>query len=119
MFVILIACIILIAQVNAYPYQARFASMKQNVNCQTYPQALSYHVHVTYMLTNDQQIESVQKFRDQAQKHFTPFFNGQDPVCQGTEVEPSGRYGKFFPLLLLQYGLLMHLSFFQTMVAYV
>jgi hypothetical protein len=81
--------------VESYPFQKQFASMKPNVNCQTNPQPLSYHVHVTYMLTNNQQIESVQKFRDQAQAHFMPFFNGQDPVCQGTEVEPSGRYGKY------------------------
>jgi hypothetical protein len=82
--------------VDAYPFQEKFAAMKPNVNCQTYPQPLSYHVHVTYMLTNDQQIEAVEKFREQAQNHFTPFFDGQNPICQGTEVEPSGRYGNNF-----------------------
>lgn len=90
----LISFIGMLFSVDAYPYQPRFDQMKRNVDCHTFPQPISFHVHVTYMLTNDQQISDVQQFRKIAQEHFTPLFNGQDPVCQGTDVEPSGRYGK-------------------------
>lgn len=82
---------------NAYPYQPAFSKLKANVDCKSNPAPLSYHVHVTYMLTNEKQIQEVQLFREQAIKHFTPLLNGLSPVCQGTDVEPSGRYdnGRF------------------------
>lgn len=79
--------------VAGYPYQPRFANMKANAMCKSYPQPLSYHIHVTYMLTNDDQIATVSALRDQAASHFAPFL-GDSPKCQGTEVEPSGRYGE-------------------------
>eukprot|EP01031_Cornospumella_fuschlensis_P029250 gene29250-35309_t len=70
----------------------RFSRLKANVDCQAVnPTVLSWHVHVTYMLTNDQQIKEVSKLRETAAEYFKPFL-GEDPVCQGTDVEPSGRY---------------------------
>lgn len=79
----------------AYPYQPGFAKLKSNVDCLKTPAPLSYHVHVTYMLTNDKQISDVSAFREVALKHFAPLL-GENPVCQGTDVEPSGRYGKYY-----------------------
>jgi hypothetical protein len=79
---------------NAYPFQEKFRQMKANVDCHNSPAPLSFHVHVTYMLTNDDQIQEVSAFRDRAQAHFAPML-GSDPICQGTEIEPSGRYGEF------------------------
>lgn len=76
----------------AYPFQKRYESMDTTVNCYDYPAPMSYHVHVTYMLTNDNQINEVSALRDEAQAHFAPFL-GSDPVCQGTKEDPSGRYG--------------------------
>lgn len=48
------------------------------------------------MLTNDNEIDAVSKFRNETLSHFLPFW-GPDPKCAGTDVEPSGRYdnGKF------------------------
>jgi hypothetical protein len=69
-----------------------------NVDCSKFPQPLSWHVHITYMLTNDQQIADAASFRDDATKYFAPFL-GADPVCPGTKLEPSGRYGKLKKLL--------------------
>jgi len=85
----------------AYPHQKRYESMESTVNCYDYPAPMSYHVHVTYMLTNDNQIDQVSALRDEAQAHFAPFL-GSDPVCQGTKDDPSGRYGtvKYFIKLL-------------------
>ncbi|RYH08174.1 hypothetical protein EON65_41100 [archaeon] len=80
----------------AYPFQERFSKLKANVDCQanSNPTPLSWHVHITYMLTNDQQIKEVSALRDRAAEYFKPFL-GEDSVCPGTEIEPSGRYGKF------------------------
>ena len=83
---------LLVGLVKAYPYQPSFAKLQANVDCQKNPTPLSFHVHVTYMLTNEQQIKDVQAFREVALKHFAPLL-GDNPVCQGTDVEPSGRYG--------------------------
>lgn len=47
------------------------------------------------MLTNDDQIARVTQFRDQAQAYFAPYL-GSDPICRGTKIDPSGRYGEFF-----------------------
>eukprot|EP01031_Cornospumella_fuschlensis_P029177 gene29177-35213_t len=90
-FVLLVASVFLLSAV-AYPFQERFSRLKANVDCQAVnPTVLSWHVHVTYMLTNDQQIKEVSMLRETATEYFKPFL-GEDPVCQGTDVEPSGRY---------------------------
>ncbi len=78
----------------AYPYQKRYESMEATVDCHNYPAPMSYHVHVTYMLTNKNQIAETSALRDEAQAHFAPFL-GSEPVCQGTKEDPSGRYGEF------------------------
>lgn len=62
------------------------------VDCTKSPDILSYHFHVTYMFKQDQ-IEAVQALRDEATKHFAPFL-GDNPVCQGTPHDKSGRFGK-------------------------
>jgi hypothetical protein len=91
MFKFLALCTFLLYQHSlCYPYQSAFANLKSNVNCE-YPAVLSYHIHVTYMLTNDNEIEAVSKFRNETLDHFLPFW-GLDPKCAGTDVEPSGRY---------------------------
>lgn len=77
----------------AYPHQKRYESMEATVDCHNYPAPMSYHVHVTYMLTNKNQITETSALRDEAQAHFAPFL-GPEPVCQGTKEDPSGRYGE-------------------------
>jgi aromatic ring-cleaving dioxygenase len=76
----------------AYPYQARYKNMEATVDCHKYPAVISYHVHVTYMLTNDEEVAEASAFRDATQEYFAPFL-GSDPVCQGTKEDSSGRYG--------------------------
>lgn len=76
----------------AYPHQKRYESMEKTVDCYNYPAPMSYHVHVTYMLTNKNQIAEASAFRDEAQAYFAPYL-GSEPVCQGTKEDPSGRYG--------------------------
>ena len=83
----------LIAAVCAYPWQERYAKLTPNVDCHNFPPVLSYHVHVTYMLTNNKQIAAASAFRDAANKHFAPMLDA-DPACPGTVEEPSGRYGE-------------------------
>lgn len=78
----------------AYPYQKRYDSMEATVDCYKYPTPMSYHVHVTYMLTNDDQIAEASAFRDEAQAYFAPYL-GPNPICQGTKEDSSGRYGEF------------------------
>lgn len=92
LIVTFVFAIAFVGSLHAYPFQPAFAKLQANVNCHENPLPLSYHIHVTYMLTNDQQIKDVQIFREKALKHFAPLL-GENPVCQGTEVEPSGRYG--------------------------
>ena len=77
-----------------YPHQKRYDSMETTVDCHKYPAPMSYHVHVTYMLTNDDQINQVTALRDEAEAYFAPFL-GPNPICQGTKEDPSGRYGSF------------------------
>lgn len=104
------------ALASAYPYQPSFAKLQPNVDCHNTPTPLSFHVHVTYMLTSEQQIKDVQNFRDVALKHFAPLL-GDDPICQGTDVEPSGRYGKLIRSLSLVGGGGLKLVWTQTTVA--
>lgn len=66
---------------------------KATVDCSKAPTPISWHVHVTYMLTNDEQIKDVQEFREEAMKYWAPLL-GDDPICRGTTFDPSGRYGK-------------------------
>lgn len=61
------------------------------VDCLGSPTVLSYHFHITYMFKTDQ-VDMAVALRNQTQEHFAPFFNGQDPVCQGTPHDPSGRF---------------------------
>jgi hypothetical protein len=88
-----VALAVLVGMVAAYPYQARYKDMDTTVDCHKFPAVISYHVHVTYMLTNDDQIAEASAFREATQKHFAPFL-GEDPVCQGTAKDSSGRYGE-------------------------
>lgn len=92
----ILSVVLTLASVLAYPYQPQFALLKPNVDCTKNPQPLSYHIHVTYMLTNEQQIQETSALRDRAIEHFKPFL-GADPACPGTKLEPSGRYGEPSP----------------------
>jgi len=65
---------------------------KTRVDCTGSPDILSYHFHITYMFKNNQ-IEAAEKLRDQCQQHFAPFL-GENPICQGTPHDTSGRFGK-------------------------
>jgi hypothetical protein len=71
----------------AYPFQEKFATLQANVDCQMSPQALFYHVRVTYMMTNEDQVNAVSALRDAAELEFADLL-GEDPVCQGTVLEP-------------------------------
>ena len=42
-----------------------------------YPKPVSWHLHVTYMLTNDEQIQRAGKIREKAREHFKDFL-GKD-----------------------------------------
>ena len=64
------------------------------VDCSDYPPVMSYHVHITYMLTNEDQIKEAGALREQALVAFKDLL-GENPVCQGTEEDPSGRYGDY------------------------
>jgi hypothetical protein len=92
--------VIFLALALGYPFQERYRNMEATVDCYNYPTVMSYHVHVTYMLTNDDQIAAVSAFRDETQTHFAAML-GPDPVCQGTAEDPSGRYGTLRYLLYL------------------
>lgn len=76
-----------------YPFQESFRQLLPNVDCNGSPNALSYHIHVTYMMTNEDQVREVSAFRGRTEEEFADLL-GEDPVCQGTVIEPSGRYGK-------------------------
>jgi hypothetical protein len=65
---------------------------KNLVNCRGNPDILSYHFHITYMFKTDQ-IDAAIALRDQCQEYFAPFL-GENPVCQGTPHDKSGRFGK-------------------------
>lgn len=84
---------LLVLPFTIYGYGEKYTTpQKANVDCQKSATPLSWHVHVTYMLTNDDQIEEVTKFREQAMEYFAPML-GSDPICRGTKEDPSGRYG--------------------------
>jgi hypothetical protein len=91
-----LVCVFALFSQEAAAYGGKYdrTKMTPNVDCSKAPPALSWHVHITYMLTNSKQIAGAIAFRQEAQKYFAPFFEGQDPVCPGTAEEPSGRYGK-------------------------
>ncbi len=61
------------------------------VDCMNYPTIMSYHVHITYMLTNKAQIVRTRALQAEAAKEFAPLMD-LDSKCQGTEKDPSGRY---------------------------
>jgi hypothetical protein len=92
----LLVCVFALFSQETAAYGGKYdrTKMTPNVDCSKAPAALSWHVHITYMLTNSKQIADAIAFRQKVQKYFTPFFEGNDPVCPGTPEEPSGRYGK-------------------------
>jgi hypothetical protein len=62
------------------------------VDCRGSPDILSYHFHITYMFKQDQ-IDAVQELRNKTQEYFAPFL-GENPICEGTPHDKSGRFGK-------------------------
>jgi hypothetical protein len=90
--IFVILAVFLCQMAVGYPFQSRFSNLRSTVNCNQFPPALSYHIHVTYMLTNEEQIKEVSSLRDDATKEFADLL-GLNPICEGTEIEPSGRYG--------------------------
>eukprot|EP01039_Chlorochromonas_danica_P000295 gene296-317_t len=76
-----------------YPWKPEYKKAEPNVDCSqsAFPQPMSYHIHVTYKLTNQKEIADVSAFRDEAIAYFAPYL-GDSPVCQGTDSDPSGRY---------------------------
>ena len=84
----------LIGAVLGYPRRHDQATAKSSVDCSAgaYPTPMSYHIHITYMLTNEDQINATAALRAEAESHFAPLL-GDDYVCRGTSSDPSGRYG--------------------------
>ena len=62
----------------------------------------SYHVHITYMLTNEDQIAQAGALRDVAEKEFSQLL-GPDYKCTGTAADSSGRYGMVIRHILALY----------------
>lgn len=73
---------------------------EDGLDCNAYPPVMSYHVHITYMLTNQDQIKEAGELRQEALVAFKDLL-GPNPVCQGTETDPSGRYGMVFPRVIV------------------
>jgi aromatic ring-cleaving dioxygenase len=69
---------------------------KKTVNCHAFPQIMSWHAHITFMLTSQDEIAKAVALREEAFKEFADLL-GSQPVCQGTPEDPSGRYdnGRF------------------------
>jgi len=61
-----------------------------HVDCKGTPDILSYHFHITYMFKTNQIDEAIQ-LREKCQEYFTPLI-GENPICQGTPHDPSGRF---------------------------
>ncbi len=62
------------------------------VDCSAYPTIMSYHTHIVYMLTNQDQIKRAGALREEALVAFADLLGSEDPACQGTASDPSGRY---------------------------
>jgi len=80
----------------AFAHPSVYPLPKGSVNCSNFPPAISYHVHIVFMLTNNKQIAAADALRDEAIEHFADI-TGSDHVCRGTKLDSSGRYdnGKF------------------------
>lgn len=65
------------SSVSSHPDQYS-SSLKDTVDCSNYPTIMSWHVHVTYMLTNDDQIKRATALREEALKDFADLL-GEDP----------------------------------------
>ena len=63
----------------------------KEVNCRATPSIISYHVHITYMLTNPDEVTAAESLRGLALEEFADLL-GDDPICQGTKEDESGRY---------------------------
>ena len=61
------------------------------VDCHENPHPMSWHVHITYMLTSPAQIAAAGLLRTKALTEFAELL-GPHPECQGTEEDRSGRY---------------------------
>jgi aromatic ring-cleaving dioxygenase len=86
----LAASLLLAAGVQSHP-DSSSRGLKDTMDCAAYPPIMSYHVHITYMLTNKDQIAEATALRDVAQKEFSQLL-GPDYKCAGTPADSSGRY---------------------------
>jgi len=96
---------LLVAFSHAYPFRPEMKKLQpETLDCHNNPPVLSYHFHITYMLTNSKQITDVQTLRDQAMKFFAPML-GSQPNCVGTKVSPSGRYDNGHLCMIVDHNL--------------
>lgn len=95
MFLFVVLALLSSQAVSAY-LSGHHDNKQATVDCHVYPTIMSYHVHITYMLTNQQQISAAIALRDIALDEFSDLL-GSEPTCQGTVADPSGRYdnGRF------------------------
>jgi hypothetical protein len=62
---------------HAHP--TRYSRDKLRIGKDGVPQPLSYHVHLTYMASNEKQVQTAAALQDQARKHFKDYL-GEDCV---------------------------------------
>ncbi len=90
MFWSIVLAFLFVTTVFAHP--ERILS-KALLNCSAYPQVMSYHTHIVFMLTSTSQIEKAEALREEAKVAFKDFM-AADSACRGTAEDPSGRYGR-------------------------
>lgn len=72
-----------------------------DVNCSAPPDILSYHVHIVYSVTDDEQIKRASELRDAARSAFAPYL-GPDCVCA---TDPDCRYDNGRLCLIYDHGI--------------
>ena len=63
---------------DAYGNSLVVSPKDQNVDCHAFPVPMSYHAHITYMLTNDNQINKASELRRKALHAFADLL-GDNP----------------------------------------
>jgi hypothetical protein len=76
----LLLCAASIPRVSAYlnPNNKHRSADSATVDCHDWPAPMSFHVHITYMLTNDDQIQRAGELRSLALENFADLL-GSDP----------------------------------------
>ena len=76
-YIIAIAFICALNFATAHP-DAYSSSLKDTVDCSAFPTIMSFHFHITYMLTNKDQIQRAGALREEALVAFADML-GEDP----------------------------------------